>query len=327
MTESQLSSKKIREFKPGDRIIGFFIVRKKELKTKKDQTPYILLELGDQSGRISCTLWDNVKSFYDTINVGDMVKVKGTVIIYNDSQQISVEKIRKAKPEDKITEKDFLRRGNIETEALKNRLKITMESVKNSSLKSLLQYFFNDSEWLARFTEAPGGKLWHHAYIGGLMEHTAAVAEICDSVARLYPAVDRDLLITGAILHDIGKIDEYRLDQGFIDYSDEGRLWGHVSIGYQQVKAAIEKMENNRKEFPEELKKLLLHLILSHQGKHEQGAPVLPMTLEAMILYYADELDSKANALLHIMERDNEPDRHWSKYVPLLERFIYMGNK
>ncbi len=325
MTESQLPSKKIREFKPGDRIIGFFIVRKKELKTKKDQTLYILLELGDQSGRISCTLWDNVKSLYDTINVGDMVKVKGTVIVYNDSQQISLEKIRKARPEDEVTEKDFLRRGNIEIETFKNRLKEIIDSVKNSSLKSLLQYFFNDPEWLDRFAEAPGGKLWHHAYIGGLMEHTVAVVGICENVAQFYPSVDRDLLITGAILHDIGKIDEYRYDQGFIDYSDEGRLWGHISIGFQQVKAVIEKIEN-REGFPEELKKVLLHMILSHQGKLEQGSPVLPMTLEAMILYYADELDSKTNALLHIIERDNESGRHWSKYVPLLERFIYMGN-
>ena len=282
MSKSQLSSKRIREFKPGDRITGFFIVRKKELKTKKDQSPYILLELGDRSGRISCTLWDNVKSFYDAINVGDMVKVKGTVIVYNDSQQISVEKIRKAKPEDKVTEKDFLRRGNVEIETLKHRLKTIVESVRNPSLKSLLQHFFNNSEWLDRFAEAPGGKLWHHAHIGGLIEHTVAVAEICDSVARLYSAVDRDLLITGAILHDIGKIDEYRLDQGFIDYSDEGRLWGHISIGFQQVKAVIEQIET-REEFSEETKKVLLHMILSHQGKHEQGTPVLPMTLDSSL--------------------------------------------
>jgi len=134
---------------------------------------------------------------------------------------------------------------------------------------------------------------------------------------------DRDLLITGAILHDIGKIDEYGFDQGFIDFTDEGRLWGHISIGAQRIRTLIEEMEK-KEGFSPELKKQLIHLILSHQGELEHGSPVLPATIEAMILYYSDEMDSKANALKHIIQRDSEPGRKWSQYVNLLDRFIYL---
>ena len=143
---------------------------------------------------------------------------------------------------------------------------------------------------------------------------TARFVEYCRS---------RDLLITGAILHDIGKLDEYGYDEGFIDFTDEGRLWGHISIGAQRIRTVIEEMEKEES-FPAEMKKQLIHLILSHQGKLEHGSPVLPATMEAMILYYADEMDSKANALKHIIERDSEPGRRWSQYINLLDRFIYL---
>jgi 3'-5' exoribonuclease len=173
--------------------------------------------------------------------------------------------------------------------------------------------------------DAPGGKLWHHAYLGGLLEHTIAVVELCRTMAGIYPMVNRDLLMTGAILHDIGKIEEYGYGRGFIDFTDEGRLWGHISIGAQCVRAAIEELEREDG-FPEELKTQVVHLILSHQGELEHGSPVLPQTLEAMILYYADEMDSKANALKHIIERDAKSGRTWSQYINLLDRFIYIGN-
>jgi len=324
MTEQRQPSKKIRELKPGESVTIFFVVRKKELKTKKDKSPYLLLELGDSSGRIPATLWEDVKKTYDAIQVGDIVKVKGTVMTYKDSRQISVEKIRKAQTSDEVDKKEFIQKGKLDIDALTQDLTETIESVKNPFLQHLLKRVFNDPWWSNRFKEAPGGKLWHHAYLGGLLEHTTAVAEICETMARLYPTANRDLLLTGALLHDIGKIEEYRYDQGFIEYTDEGRLWGHISIGAQRIRAILEEFEKGEG-FPPELKKHLLHLVLSHQGELEHGSPVVPMTLEAMILYYADEADSKANALVHIVERDREPGRRWSKYVPVLDRFIYLG--
>ena len=141
-----------------------------------------------------------------------------------------------------------------------------------------------------------------------------------------YPTADRDLLLTGAVLHDIGKVEEYSFDMGYIDYSDTGRLWGHISIGAQRIRSFIEEMEQE-KGFPEELKKNVIHLILSHQGELEHGSPVLPATLEAIILYYADEMDSKANAIKHIIDRDKAPGKKWSQYIHLLNRFIYLGDE
>lgn len=305
---------------------GFFAVRKKEIKTKKDGSPYLLLGLGDSTGRIPAILWEGSKNVYDSIDVGNIVKVRGTAITFKESLQLTIEKIRKAEPSDGINGKELVQKGEIDIEALRGRLIKTIDSVKNLSLQHLLQKVFSDPTWINRFEEAPGGKLWHHAYLGGLLEHTMAVVQVCETMVSLYPMVDRDLLITGALLHDIGKIEEYRYDQGFIDYTDEGRLWGHISIGAQRIRKFIEEMENEEG-FPNELKKHLIHLILSHQGELEHGSPVLPATIEAMILYYSDEMDSKANALVHIVERDSEPGRKWSKYIQLLDRFIYLGGE
>ena len=323
MNNANEEGRTIREMEPGERVTGFFIVRKKQLNTKKDGSPYLLLTLGDPSGRIPATLWDNVKPIHDSVQVGDIVKVKGTVGTYNNALQLSVERIRKAEPSDNISKKAFVPRGNVDVESLAQSLIETFDSVKNPHLHRLLEIIFKESGWIDRFREAPGGKLWHHAYLGGLLEHTMAVVRICETMARLYPMIDRDLLISGALLHDIGKLEEYGFDQGFIDYTDEGRLWGHISIGAQRVRAFIEDLQE-KEPFPSELKKQLLHLVLSHQGELVHGSPVLPQTLEAMILYYADEMDSKANALKHIIERDSGPDRKWSEYVKLLDRFIYL---
>ena len=325
MGEQQQLFEQIQEMKPGEKVTSFFVLRKKELKTKRtDQTPYLLLELGDRSGRITATLWDDARTAYDALAVGDVVKVMGTVMVYNNTRQVSVEKIRKAEEADGVDPKDFVRTGQKETEALYRRLTEVVASVQNPFLKRLLARFFDDAGWVERFKTAPGGKLWHHAHLGGLLEHTVAVVAICEEAARLYPEVDRDLLVTGAVLHDIGKVEEYRHDQGFIDYSDEGRLWGHIFMAGRRVMEIVEEMEKSGG-FPEELKKRLVHMVLSHQGKLEQGSPVVPMFPEAVILYYADEMDSKVNGVKHVIERDSEPGRRWSKYVSLLERFIYMG--
>ena len=323
MIKTDEESKTIREMVSGDRVTGFFIIRKKQLKTKKDGSPYLLLALGDSTGRIPTTLWNNVKPVHESVQVGDIVKVRGTVGTYNNALQFSVERIRKAELSDNINKKTFVPRGDMNVDSLTQRLMETLDSVKNPHLHRLLERIFKEADWIDRFREAPGGKLWHHAYLGGLLEHTMAVVRVCQTMAQLYPMADRDILISGALLHDIGKLEEYGFDQGFIDYTDEGRLWGHISIGAQRVRAFIEDLEE-KEPFPSELKKQIIHLVLSHQGELEHGSPVLPQTLEAMILYYADEMDSKANALKHIIERDSEPDRKWSDYVNLLDRFIYL---
>jgi 3'-5' exoribonuclease len=305
-------------------VTGFYVIRKSELKTKKDGSPYLLLEIGDNTGRIAANIWNNADSHYASFKVGDIVKLLGTVQSFQDTLKITVDKIRSAKPEDGQIHRNFIKTGDFDISALWTQMTEYIESIQNIYLKKMLNTLFGDPWWKDRFKDAPGGKLWHHAYLGGLLEHTLSVVAICDAMAKLYPKINRDLLIAGALVHDIGKIDEYGFDKGFIDFTDEGRLWGHISIGAQQIRSLIEKLEE-KDEFPNELKKQLLHLILSHQGELEHGSPVLPATLEAIILYYSDEMDSKANAFQHIIERDSAHGRKWSQYIQLINRFIYLG--
>jgi 3'-5' exoribonuclease len=196
-----------------------------------------------------------------------------------------------------------------------------VESIKNNYLAQLLNNIFQDQQVRKDFITAPAGKLWHHNYIGGLLQHSLAVALTCDAVQARYQYIDRDLLITAALLHDIGKIRELQTN-GFIDYSDEGRLTGHIVLGAHIVKKKIAEITD----FPANLAVKLEHLILSHQGKLEHGSPVLPMMIEAIMLYYADELDSKANAFERIIAKEKGNKSNWSGYINLIERFVYVGD-
>ena len=315
---------KIINFKENQRITSFFVVRKSELRLTKNSNPYLHMELGDASGRITAKLWERAEAYYKEISEGDIIKIQGIVELYRETKQLNIKKIRLAKKEDKVLHKDFVPRTNKDIEEMWKKIEEKINSVSNPHLKKLINKIFYENNWVEKFKTAPGGKLWHHAYIEGLCEHTLSVCVICDTMSELYPFCNHDLLITGALLHDIGKIDEYGFDKGYIDFTDQGRLWGHISIGAQHVRKAVEDIEKVSS-FPEELKKNIIHLILSHQGEYEHGSPVLPKTQEAIVLYYSDEMDSKANAFQHIIERDAEPGKRWSKYIRLIDRFLYLN--
>ncbi|MFO7889989.1 MAG: HD domain-containing protein [bacterium] len=315
---------KIENFQENQTITSFFIVRKSELRSTKNNKPYLHLELGDATGRIGAKLWDQAEPIYKEISEGDIIKVQGLVELYRETKQLNIKKIRLAKQEDNVLHRDFIPQTKKNIEKLWETIETKITSISNPDLKKLIDKVFYKNNRVEKFKIAPGGKLWHHAYIGGLCEHTLSVCEICESMSMLYPHCNRDLLLTGALLHDIGKIDEYGYEKGFIDFTDQGRLWGHISIGAQQVRKAVEEIEEESS-FPEEMKKNIIHLILSHQGEYEHGSPVLPKTLEAIILYYSDEMDSKANAFQHIIDRDTEPGKRWSKYINLVNRFLYLN--
>lgn len=311
----------IKDLTVGAKVLSFFVLRKKELKTRRDSDEtYLSVELGDASGRISGTLWEEVEERFEALEPGDVVKVKGKVINFKERPHVTIEKIRRAEERDEydltrlvpVTEKDL--------DVLFTHLDELIKSVENSYLRSLLNLIFNDSGILEAFGKAPAGKLWHHNYLGGLLEHTLSVTDICDRVGKLYPGVNRDLLITGGLLHDIGKIASYHYET-LINFSDEGRLLGHIMIGSQIVHDKIKSIEN----FPKNLETELVHLILSHQGKLEQASPVVPMMLEAIILYYADELDSTANAFLRIIKKEKKVGIKWSSFVQLMNRYFYFG--
>jgi len=318
-----MNSNLIRELKAGDGVLSYFIIRKKELKEKiSNREFYLNFEFGDLSGRISGTLWHHVDEVNKTIQVSDIVKVKGKVITYQDKPHISIEKIRKTTTKDNVTLDQFLPHTDKDVEKLFTEILNFIQSISDSHIRKLLLQIFEDTEIRQQFIHAPAAKLWHHNYLGGLIEHTLSITQVCDRVQQHYPQVNRDILLASALVHDLGKIHELST-KGFINYSTEGRLVGHITMTAQMVSEKI----NLIPDFPMDLKNQLLHCILSHHGQKEFGSPVEPMTLEALVLNCVDEMDSKINAFLRIIKKEKEPGKEWSNYVNLLNRFIYLGEK
>ncbi len=312
----------IADLKAGQSITDYFVVRHKEIRTKKDSTEtYLSVELGDASGRLFGSFWGDWHDADAEIKVGDLVKARATVIDWHGKPHLSITKIRPVCDSDNISLDLFLPCSKKNVLELFEEYVDLSKQVKNQYLKKLLAKILNDEQVSEKLKKAPGGKLWHHCYLGGLLEHTINVARLSLAIAENYKNVDRDLLLAGALLHDIGKIIEFKW-HGFIDYSDAGRLHGHIAIGYFLVAQSIETI----KDFPLALRDELLHLVLSHQGKLEQGSPVLPMMREAFVLNCADELDAKLGAFDRIEEHENEPGKTWSNYVKLLDRFLYFGD-
>jgi 3'-5' exoribonuclease len=308
----------VKELKVGDEVVDFFALRNKELKEYNGNS-FLRLELTDRTGRIEAVLWNQAREAYDSLPQGEVVKVKGRVGTYKDNPQITLERVREALSEE-YDPRDFLPSKELDVDGLLTSLREKIAAVHNPHLKAVLNSVFSDQDFLRKFKLAPAGKLWHHTYAGGLLEHTLTVTEICEKVAPHYKLLDRDLLVTGAVLHDIGKTEELT-GTLFFDYSDVGRLEGHIAIGCQMVQDRIREL----KDFPENLAARLKHLILSHHGTKENGSPVVPQSLEAFVLYYVDELDSKTSGVTRIMESESAPDKRWSDWVNLLERFIYLG--
>jgi len=308
----------VKDLKPGLELTEFFVLRKKELK-EYDGQRFLKLELGDKSGRINAVLWDNIDQAYENAEVGEMVKVKGWVTTYKETPQLKVDKIRKAK-DGEIDLVDFLPATDRDFNLLFDDFKNVVQTIENFHLKRLLELLIEDFSFMEKFKRAPGGKLWHHARLGGLLEHTLKVVSICEKAAQMYDLVDRDLLITGALVHDVGKVSSYSAD-GFFDYTDEGRLLGHIVSGDELIDRTIQKIAG----FPQDLALKLKHLILSHQGQLEQASPVVPQTIEAIILHYADELDAEADAFSHIIKTQKTKGKKWSDWVHLINRFIYLG--
>ncbi|MCG3118783.1 MAG: 3'-5' exoribonuclease YhaM [bacterium] len=319
--------KSIADLMLGEHFTAFFVVRRKEIKKKKNGDPFLTLDLTDASGHLDAVWWDFQPDLFgkteaDGVEIGDVVKVAGSVEEYQGVRQIRVEKIRRAKPEDQVDLAKLIPVVEIDRNVLWQNFRKMIDSIANPYLLSLLRRIFDDEALAKKFMDAPGGKLWHHNYLGGLLEHTLNIATTCDRLAKIYPALDRDLLIAAALVHDLGKVESYTYGPHF-DYTDSGRLLGHIVIGSQMVAEKI----NSFPEFPHELKMKLQHLILSHQGKLEQESPVVPMTREAFILYYADEIDSKLNAFERISKDERPAGAKWSKYVNLLGRYLYLGEQ
>ncbi len=307
----------INEIKENTKIDTIFLVQNKNIATTKNGKPYISLNLSDKTGVVKSRVWDNAEKLSKQFDTGDIVAVKAHSVIYQGEIQLNINNILKIADDDTDLTFFLPSSENNPEQSIKDLFKI-IDSIKTSHLKKLLQIIFNDEYILSSFKKAPAAKTIHHDYLGGLLDHTLNVTRLAIDVSKHYHDIDQDLLITGAIIHDIGKINELSYERNF-DYTDVGRLIGHISIGVEILNDKIAQCPD----FPTDLAMILKHLILSHHGKFEFGSPKKPKTLEAMMLHYLDDIDSKICAVTDYIEKESNPDTKWTAYNRLMERFVY----
>jgi 3'-5' exoribonuclease len=318
-----LNQSGLTELTKGNIIDHFVMIRKMESRNTKAGKKFLSLELGDKSGSINTNVWNDTAGFdnlADYGKVGDITKVAGSIDEFQGVPQIKVSSIRLTTPADNVEVQDFLPRSARDPELMEGELFLRIDEISNTHLKDLLKNIFS-GERLEKFKTAPAGKSWHHGYIHGLIEHTLEIIKICDIMCDFHPEINRDLLASGAILHDFGKTEELSYDSSF-NYSDKGKLIGHIVICASMIEEETKKLTD----FPEELKNLLIHLVLSHQGKLEFASPVVPKTVEAIALYQADELSAKVNAYLGVINSDLTTEGNWTKFIHLAQTDLYKNN-
>lgn len=280
-------------FEEGRVFDGFFLVLAKQQRTTKTNKPYLNLILGDKTGQLEARVWElgdaRIARDFDK---GAIVKVRASCSRFEDRLQMKVDQLRLAEP-DEVEKSDLLPATGYDVNDLWRQLANFVEDMANPDLKRLLKAILADPSISMAYREAPAARQLHHAWLGGLLEHVVSLLRLGERVAAHYPLLDRDLLLTGVILHDIGKIRELSWDTGF-DYTIEGVLLGHIQMGVDIVEKAIASLPD----FPDRLRTLVLHLILSHHGKLEFGSPKLPMIPEALVLNFIDDLDAKMQAVI-----------------------------
>jgi 3'-5' exoribonuclease len=316
-----MKSQYIQELKSGQAVKEKFILSKKILKEKKNGGSFALLEFSDKTGSIEAVAWDNVIDKVNAIAVGDCVFVAGSVNEYNERLQIVVSSISSVDETD-FDPDDFLPSSTEDIEAVMSEIDDIRHTVRNVHLKKLLTLFFDDKDFVRSFRTAPAAKRAHHAYLGGLAVHTRNVCRLAMNIQKVYSDLNVDLLITASILHDVGKITEY-IYKKKLDISTEGRMIGHIVMGYEMVAERIKHVPD----FPSDLKLRLLHMVLSHHGELEWGSPRLPVFIEALVLHFADNLDSKVGMMSEEQRKPGSMNRSWSDYHPYLEREIYLGER
>src|ERR1700685_3093759 len=295
-------------------ITSNFVVVAKQIKPKKTGEPYLALTLGDRSGQLEAKMWDNVEEVLEAFEQDDFLKIKGLVNKYKNRFQLTIHKLRKL-GESEIDFADYLPKTTKNVDELWQTLAGFVASFQNPYLRSLVEAFMPDPEIAPAYRNAPAAKTLHHAYIGGLLDHVVSLCRSCDLMCRNYPQINRDLLLTGAFLHDIGKIHELTYHRSF-SYTTRGQLLGHMIIELEMLQAKLALLPG----FPDELKTMIEHLIISHHGQYDFGSPKLPMFPEALMLHYLDDLDSKMEAMRAHFEREAGLDSPWTGYNTSLGR-------
>src|SRR3954465_11319447 len=308
----------------GDSVDESFLVADKQLRANRQGNLYLHLELRDKSGSVGARLWNANEGLARTFEPGDYLHVRGKTQVFQGALQIILSHVEVVDPA-RIAPEDYLPPSTPNVARLTPRLRELLFSMTNPHLRGLVECFLIDEEFLRKFTVAPAGVKNHHAYHGGLLEHVVTLLTAADRIADLYPDLDRDLLLTGIFLHDIGKVDELSYDRAF-GYSDEGQLVGHLVMGVEMLRDKVEQTADLTGEaFPPELLLRLKHMIVSHHGTHEFGSPKLPMTLEAIALHYLDNLDAKIHAFSREIRDDPCRESTWTPFQQSLGRRLFKG--
>ena len=311
----------IRDIRERDRVDDVFLVARKDMGMSKSGKPYLSLRFMDSTGAMDGRAWDDAEALGRLFEAGDVVRVRGFAVSYRGELQLNVSSIQRV-AEGGFSPADFLPSSRHDPGEMARRLDEVIASLQDPSIRALLEAIFSDHDIRARFRTAPAAKAMHHAFIGGLIEHVLSICAIVDFLVEHYRddlEINRDLLMAGAILHDIGKIYELSYASTF-DYTDEGKLIGHITLGVELVNRKAAGIEG----FPEKTRMAINHLILSHHGVLEFGSPKRPKFAEAIILSFLDDLDAKV-AALRVMTGGVEEGANWTPYQRIFERPIYTG--
>ncbi|MFN2432988.1 MAG: 3'-5' exoribonuclease YhaM family protein [Gemmatimonadota bacterium] len=305
----------VKDLVEGGEVEGVFLVLRKSARRTREGRPYLVLGLYDRSGTVDGQIWEDAEAFQVTFVERDYLRVRGVVDRFRERLQLRVVSCSTC-PVEEVSPEDFLPASSRPAAEMRAELRARIRGLSDPHLKALLERFESDAAFMSDFVLAPAANVVHHAYVGGLLEHTLSLMAASDAVARVYPDVDRDLLLAGAFLHDVGKIRELRAEPGF-PYTDEGQLLGHIVLGYEIAMRRIDALPG----FPPDLRARLGHLILSHQGELEWGSPKRPVTLEALVLHFLDNLDSKVAVYRKAAGEGGEGA--WTDYVRALGRSLY----
>ena len=309
----------VTDLRAGQSVQDIFYLVGREVRDRRDGGSFLILELTDKSGKIYGKIWDNAKTVIELAIPGNFYQITGSVKEYGGANEIAVKDLTEV-PLERIAKEDFLPTSRFNSDELLSELKSYFNLIKNQFLAKLINNFFDDEEFVEQFKTAPGATSVHHAYLSGLLEHTVYMLRLSQSIEKIYPEVDYSLLLTGIILHDVGKIKEY-IYEITIDHTYEGRLLGHIVMGYEMVNAKIDQITD----FPTELKRVLLHMILTHHGHLEFGSPKTPKFVEAFLLHILDYTDARVMMFRDATEKNK--GAKWTEYHQFLETNVYIKDQ
>ena len=319
-----MSRRLITELPPQCQLDQTFLATHKQLRPNRNGQLYIQVELADKSGTITGRLWNASDDDFGGFEDGDYVRVEGHTQLYSGSLQLIIASIERADPRT-IDESEFLVLSKHDLVRLEAELNAILATITSAPLKALADELLADGPLMEAFRRTPAGVKHHHAYAGGLLDHVVNLLRLADRVAPLYPALDRNLLLVGVLVHDIGKTQELESLQGF-SYTDVGQLLGHVLLGLEIVDAKIRTIETRTgQRFEPEAAMRVKHMIASHHGQYEFGSPKLPMTLEAMALHHLDHLDAKMAGTIQLLQNEATAEDGWTQYQQSQGRKFYRG--